>query len=366
MANFHVPDMLRRGVDSLETYVPGRSIEEVAREFGVPDVVKLASNENALGPSPRALEALAGALAGLHRYPDGAAGALREGLAAKTGTAPDRVVVGNGGDDILSILARTFLNEGEEAIVPAPTFSPYAHVTKVMGGAVVTSPLRDFRIDLEDVRRKFSPRTKLVFLCSPNNPTGGILAEGELVSFLEDIPKGALVLLDEAYGDFVDAPDWPDSIALTERFPLIVLRSFSKIYGLAGLRVGYGIGPAEMIGYMNRVREPFNVNQLAQVAALAALEDDDYRREAIALVENGRRYLYGSFDELKLAYLESQANFIFVQVGDADAVSRALMQKGVIVRSGSAFGCPEWIRVTVGLEAENTRLVQALGEISRR
>ncbi|MDA1001486.1 MAG: histidinol-phosphate transaminase, partial [bacterium] len=249
-----------------------------------------------------------------------------------------------------------------EAIVPASTFSPYSHVTKVMGGEVVTSPLRDFRIDLEDIRAKFTSRTKLIFLCSPNNPTGGILTGDELVPFLEDVPAGALVLLDEAYGDFVEAPEWPDSISLTERFPLIVLRSFSKIYGLAGLRVGYGVGPKEMIGYMQCVREPFNVNQLAQVAALAALDDEAFRRESIEMVKSGRRYLYRSFEELKLAYLESQANFIFVRVGDADDIVYRLMEKGVIVRPGSAFGCPEWVRVTVGLEVENERLIRALGE----
>ncbi|MEK6710106.1 MAG: aminotransferase class I/II-fold pyridoxal phosphate-dependent enzyme, partial [Nitrospinota bacterium] len=274
-----------------------------------------------------------------------------------------QVFVGNAGDDVLSVLARTFLNEGEEVIVPAPTFSPYAHVSRIMGARVVTSPLREFRIDLEDIRARLTGRTKLIFLCSPNNPTGGIVPERELAPFLEALPPRALVLLDEAYGDFVDDPEFPDAVALAGRFPLIVLRSFSKIYGLAGLRIGYGVGSGELIGYMDRVREPFNVNLLAQAAAAAALDDEGFRRRAIEAVREGRRSLYAAFKRLELAYVESQANFVFVRVGDGDAVFEALMRRGVIVRPGSVFGCPEWIRVTVGLPGEEERFLQELRRV---
>ncbi len=353
-------DLLRKGVSSLKAYVPGRSIEEAAAEYGLSEVVKLASNENALGPTPGAVDAIRGALDGLHRYPDGGAKALAGRLAEKLGVSPSQVFMGNGGDDVLSVLSRTFLNDGDEVVIPQPTFSPYAHVSRVMGARVVFSPLRDMRIDLDDVLNKVSGRTKIIFLCSPNNPTGGILAEDELISFLEKLPDGLLVLLDEAYGDFADDPSYPDSVSLVDRFPLVVLRSFSKIYGLAGLRVGFALCREGVVDYMNRVREPFNVNQLAQAAALAALEDDDYKERAIALVREGREALYAAFGEMGLEYVESQANFIFMRVGDGDAVMDALMRKGVIVRPGSAFGYPEWIRVTVGLGAENERFLSKL------
>lgn len=356
----NVEELLRKGVSSLKAYVPGRSIEEVAAEYGLSEVVKLASNENALGPAPGAVDAIRGALDGLHRYPDGGAKALAERLAEKLGVSASCVFMGNGGDDVLSVLSRTFLNDGDEVVIPQPTFSPYAHVSRVMGARVVFSPLRDMRIDLNDVLDKISGRTKIVFLCSPNNPTGGVLAEDELVSFLEKLPEGLLVLLDEAYGDFADEPACPDSVSLIERFPLVVLRSFSKIYGLAGLRVGFALSREGVVGYMNRVREPFNVNQLAQAAALAALEDDDYKERAVTLVREGREALYAAFGGMGLEYVESQANFIFVRVGDGDEAMNALMREGVIVRPGSAFGHPEWIRVTVGLPEENERFLSKL------
>lgn len=356
----NVEELLRKGVSSLKAYVPGRSIEEVAAEYGLSDVVKLASNENALGPTPGAVDAIRGALDGLHRYPDGGAKALAERLAQNLDVSPSQVFLGNGGDDVLSVLSRTFLNDGDEVVIPQPTFSPYTHVSRVMGARVVFSPLRDMRIDLEDVLEKVSERTKIIFLCSPNNPTGGILAEEQLVVFLEKLPEGLLVLLDEAYGDFADDPAYPDSVSMVERFPLVVLRSFSKIYGLAGLRVGFALSREGVIEYMNRVREPFNVNQLAQAAALAALEDDEYKERAVALVREGREALYAAFSKMGLEYVESQANFIFVRVGDGDGAMNALMREGVIVRPGSAFGHPEWIRVTVGLEAENERFLSKL------
>lgn len=356
----NVEELLRKGVSSLKAYVPGRSIEEVAAEFGLSEVVKLASNENALGPAPGAVDAIRGALDGLHRYPDGGAKALAGRLAEKLGVSPSCVFMGNGGDDVLSVMSRTFLNEGDEVVIPQPTFSPYAHVSRVMGAQIVFSPLRDMRIDLDDVLTRISGRTKIVFLCSPNNPTGGILTGDELVSFLEKLPGGLLVLLDEAYGDFADDPAYPDSVSMIDRFPLIVLRSFSKIYGLAGLRVGFAVSREGVVGYMNRVREPFNVNQLAQAAALAALEDNGYKERAVALVRAGREALYAAFGEMGLEYVESQANFIFVRVGEGDAAMNALMREGVIVRPGSAFGHPEWIRVTVGLPEENERFLSKL------
>jgi histidinol-phosphate aminotransferase len=360
---FRAEQFLRRGIDSLQAYVPGRGIDEVAKEYSLSEVFKLASNENAWGPSPAALRAIQGVLEGLHRYPDGGASVLRGRLAQKLGVAESEIFAGNGGDDVLSVLARTFLNEGDEVIIPRPTFSPYAHVSRVMGARIVFSPLRDFRIDLEDVLSRAGERTKLVFLCSPNNPTGTIIPESDLLAFLENLPGGVLVLLDEAYGDFVEDPAWPDSLALIHRFPLIVLRSFSKIYGLAGLRVGFGIGDSGLIGYMDRVREPFNVNQLAQAAAAAALGDDEFRARIIREVARERKRYAATFEEMGLEFIESQANFVFVRVGDGDGATEALARRGLIVRPGGAFGCPEWIRVTVGVPEENARLIEALAQI---
>ncbi|MBT6393201.1 MAG: histidinol-phosphate transaminase [Nitrospinaceae bacterium] len=357
---FEPEKLLRKGIETLDIYVPGRRAEEVGREYGLTEVLKLASNENANGPSPAALEAIQGVLKGLNRYPDGHAGVLRAALAERLGVEEAQIFIGNGGDDVLSVLSRTFLNDGDEVIIPQPTFSPYRHVSRVMGAKVVLSPLRDYRIDLDDIASRASGRSKLIFLCSPNNPTGTILEKKALVSFLEALPENTLVLLDEAYGDFVDDPEWPDSLALIEQYPLIVLRSFSKIYGLAGLRVGYGIGNKELIGFMHRVREPFNVNQLAQVAAVAALGDEGFRESSIRMNREERQKYYLVFRELGIAFIESQANFIFINVRNGDAVTEALLKLGLIVRPGSAFGCPEWIRVTIGTPEENTGLSAGL------
>ena len=355
--------LLRRGVVDLKAYVPGRSIEDVSREYGISGVVKLASNENALGPSPAALEAVRSALDDLHRYPDGSAISLRKLLAEKLEVRFEQIFMGNGGDDVLSVLARTFINEGEEVIIIQPSFSQYAHVSRVMGAKVVVSPLKNWRADLDDVRFKVSEKTKLVFLCNPNNPTGTIIGKAELARFLGDLPEGILVLLDEAYGDFVEHPEYPDSLEFLDRYPVVVLRTFSKIYGLAGLRVGYGIGPKEVIDYMNRTREPFNVNRLAQAGAAAALKDDGHRHQAVTAVREGRQQLYATFQKLGLGYIESQANFIFVKVGDGEAVAAALLRVGIIVRAGSAFDSPDWIRVTVGLREENRKLGDALKNV---
>jgi len=360
---FRAEQFIRRGIESLQAYVPGRRIEEVAKEYGLSEVFKLASNENAWGPSPAALRAIQGVLEGLHRYPDGGASALRGRLAQKLGVVANEIFVGNGGDEVLSVLARTFLDEGDEVVIPRPTFSPYAHVSQVMGARVVFSPLRDFKIDLEDVLSKVSVKSKVVFLCSPNNPTGTIICESDLLMFLKKLPAGVLVLLDEAYGDFVEDPGWPDSLALIHRFPLIVLRSFSKNYGLAGLRVGFGIGDGTLIGYMHRVREPFNVNQLAQAAAMAALEDVEFHARSIREVSKERKRYAEIFEGMGLEFIESQANFVFVRVGDGDGVTGALVKRGLIVRPGRAFGCPEWIRVTVGVPEENARLIETLSQI---
>ncbi|MFQ5894476.1 MAG: histidinol-phosphate transaminase [Nitrospinota bacterium] len=353
--------LLRKGVAELTPYKGGQSAEQVRAAYGLDRVVKLASNENPFGPAPRAVEAIRAALDELHRYPDGNASRLKEALAPRLGCSPEELFIGNGGDDVLSVLARTVVDVGDECLIPSPSFSPYEVVTRVMGGVPVFSPLREFRVDLEGYRRRLSPRTKLIFLCNPNNPTGTIVGEPAFGAFVREVPSRSLLLVDEAYGDFAEDPSFPDTLSyLAEGRAVFILRTFSKIFGLAGLRVGFGVGPAPLVRHMHRTKEPFNVNLLAQAAALAALEDEEYRRSVRGRVLAGRRQLCAGFERLGLDYVPSEANFIFVRVGAGRRMQEALLARGVVVRPGTAFGHPEHVRVTVGREEENELFLSAL------
>jgi len=345
---FQPKKILRKGVISLEPYIPGRSIEDVQKEYGLDSVIKLASNENVIGPSPLAISDLSFSLSNIHRYPDSSSKLLRDSLGNFNKVDSDTIFIGNGGDDVLSVLSRTILNEGDEVILPTPSFAPYEHVSRLMGAIPIFIPLENFDINLNKILEKLTIKTKLIFLCSPNNPTGKIISENMLVKFLRSLPENVLVLLDEAYVDFVEDDKSVNTISMLKENSLFILRSFSKIFGLAGLRVGYGIGNSELVSYMDRVREPFNVNSVAQSASLSALNDTEFKNKVIKLVQEGRELLYGGFKRLGLNYIESQANFIFVQVGDGDKVSKDLMSRGIIVRPGSFFKNKDWIRVTVG------------------
>ncbi len=352
----------RPAIDRIVPYVPGKPIGEVQAEFGLADVIKLASNENSLGPAPAAQEAIKALAAGVHRYPDGAALRLRQALADRCRMAPEQIFVGNGSDEIIKLLAEIYLSPGDEVVFAGQTFSEYAYATRLMGATEVTVPLRHGRHDLDGMRQQITSRTKLVFVCNPNNPTGTYVGAGAVDRFLAGLPAGILVVLDEAYVDFADAPDFPDTLALIRAGrPVVSLRTFSKIYGLAGLRVGYCVAPAGVAARLHQVKEPFNVNLPAQVAALAALGDEEHVERSQRMNAAGKQQLYTGFARLRLRYWPSQANYVCVDVArPCQEVYEAMLRQGVIVRATQSFGLPTMLRITVGTEEENARCLLAL------
>ena len=346
---------------SLVPYQPGKPIEEVEREHGVRDSIKLASNENPLGPSPRAVEALRGALADIHRYPDGGGFYLKQRLAAKLGVSADQIALGNGSNEILEFVARTFLRPGEDAVMSEQAFVVYASVVQAAAGIPRAVPLREFTHDLDAIADAVRKSTRLVFLGNPNNPTGTIYPRGAFERLLERLPKDVVVVADDAYAEYVTDPEYPRTLDyLRPDRLLITLRTFSKIYGLAGLRLGYGIGPAELVAALERVRQPFNVNVLAQVAALAALDDEEHVERSRRANREGMLFLEREFTRLGLDYVPSQANFVLVRVGDGSEVYERLLRRAVIVRPMGGYEFPEHVRVTVGTAEENRRFVEAL------
>lgn len=355
----------RQVIGSLKPYIPGKPIEEVKRELGLTDVIKLASNENPLGPSPMAVRAAAEAAARVHLYPEATAPELRQALARRVGLPEDHIIVGNGSDEIMTLLGRTYIDSGDEVVIQKPSFATYEHATRITGGIPVFVPLRDWRPDLEAMLARINPATKMVFICTPNNPTGPTVPRAELERFLARIPDGVLVILDEAYREYVDDPEYPDTVEyLRKGYPVVVLRTFSKIYGLAGLRVGYGLGDPEVLRPLFTVREPFTVNLVAQAAALAALQDEDHVTRSYENNVRGKEYLYGEFRRLGLTFVPTQANFILLNLGrPGRPVFEALQRNGVIVRPGEFFGLPEHIRVTIGTPEENRRFIEALEDV---
>jgi histidinol-phosphate aminotransferase len=346
-------------------YSPGRPMEEVERELGVADVLKLASNENPLGPSPRALQAIREALQGLHRYPDGACYALRQGLSRRLGVTPEELCFGNGSNELLELVTRAFLGPGDEAVMGHPAFVVYRSVCQAVGGHIREVALKNFTHDLRGMLEAVTARTKLVFLGNPNNPTGTCVSPTDLDDFVRALPPDVILVVDEAYREYLPRYLQPDLLRyVREGRYLLTLRTFSKAYGLAGLRIGYGIGCAEMVELLNRVRQPFNVNTLAQKAALAALDDPAHLEQTLRITEAGRKTMQSSFEELGLVSIPSVTNFILVNVGmEGKAVADALLRKGVIVRSMEGYGLPAHIRVTVGTAQENGRALRALAEV---
>ena len=357
-----VEDLASPYLRGLIPYSPGKPIEEVERELGISDSVKLASNENPLGPSPKALVAIREALPGIHRYPDGSGYRLSRALATHWGVSPDQVILGNGSNELLELAGRGFLAPGDEAVYAEQAFVVYDMVAQVTGAAKVTVPLKDFTHDLDALGRAISPRTKMVFVANPNNPTGTAVRPRALLAFLEAVPPEVVVVLDEAYYEYLPREVQPDALTFVRKGRLVlVLRTFSKIYGLAGLRIGYGIGPAPLIALLNRVREPFNTNALAQVAATAALADHEHVARTRRLTEEGRAFLADQFRALGLGVVPSVANFLLVDVGrPGPVVTSALLRRGVIVRPMAGYGFPTHLRITVGTAAENARCVAAL------
>jgi histidinol-phosphate aminotransferase len=352
----------RAPVDLVAPYDAGKPLEALQRELGVEAIVRLSANENPLGPSPRVIEAIRDEAARVHLYPDGGSSALREALGEWVGTDPAWLVVGNGADELIGLIARAAFDPGDEVILPHPSFEPY-HIEATLAGArPVASPLRDYQTDLADVQRRVSPRTKAVFLCTPHNPASTLIARGPLRRFLDALGLDApLVILDEAYRDFCDDPETPDGAALARDYPTVIaLRTFSKIAGLAGLRVGYAIARPQAIDRLNRVRAPYNVNRLAQVAALTALGDRAHLERTRALVLAERPRLTGALRDRGAHVPPSQANFLLPRVGPrAGAVRAALLARGILVRDGADVGFPGHLRIAIGTREQNDRLLAA-------
>lgn len=346
----------------MPAYIPGKPSEEVQREYGLTDVVKLASNENPLGPSPAAVVALRRAVETVHLYPESPASDLRAAIARKHGLSPDMVLVSNGGDNVITLIALAFLNPGEEAITCVPTFSAYEHAVQVAGGRPVLLPLRRHAFDLDAIAAAVNGDTKLIFLCNPNNPTGTIVEEADLAAFLRGLPDHVVVVVDEAYAEYAESPRFPDVLGhVRQGRNVIAVRTFSKIYGLAGLRVGYALAPAGLVELMARVREPFPVSRPAQTAALAALSDEVHVARSLQVNRDGKAYLYRELQARGIACVPTEANFVLMDLGrDAQDVFQRMLRLGVIVRPGGIWGLPTCIRVTIGTREQNERFIAAL------
>lgn len=346
-------------------YVPGKPTEELERELGIKGSFKLASNENPLGPSPLALESVKNALTGIHRYPDGDSFYLKKKLAEKTGVEKENIVLGNGSNEVIEIVARAYLSKEDEAIYAAHAFIVYPIVTQAIGANAVVSPMKNLTHDLRDMYKKITPRTKMIFIANPNNPTGTIVKKDELEWFLKSVPENIIILMDEAYFEYVDDSEYPDSLEYHDlREGLVTVRTFSKIYGLAGLRVGYGIASKEIVSYLNRVREPFNVNSLAQKAAFAALDDKEHVKNSRKVNRDGMEFILNELSRLDVKIAESHTNFVLIDLQkDPADIYNELLKKGVITRPVGGYGLKTHLRVSIGLYEENKRFVDSFKEI---
>ncbi|MEW6541269.1 MAG: histidinol-phosphate transaminase [Bacillota bacterium] len=353
-------ELARGNILDLAVYRPGKPIEEVQRELGLTEVVKLASNENAVGASPEVIEVLKNAAYGVHYYPDGSSYRLRQALAEFYGLDPGQVHLGNGSNEIVQQISLAFLDPGDEALMPVPSFPRYQPLARMMNAVPVEVPLKDDTLDLEAMAARLNSRTKLVYICNPNNPTGTIVGRAELDRFMGVVPRRCLVVLDEAYFEYVDDPRYPDGLAYVAALPnVVVLRTFSKMYGLAGLRVGYAVARPGIVDCLERVREPFNVNSMAQEAAVAALAGQAHVEALRKLNREEKEYLYRELVRMGLPYVPTEANFILFDVGrDEKAVFQGLLRRGVIIRGG--FGYPTRLRVTIGTRDQNRKFIKAL------
>ena len=347
----------------ISRYIAGKPTDELARELGldVSTIVKLASNENPRGPGPSVRAAIAQAVAELPRYPDSNGFALKAALSRRLDVSPDQLVLGNGSNDVLELVSLAFLMAGDEAVYAQHAFIVYPLATQARGARGIEVPAKDFGHDLAAMRAAITPKTRVVFIANPNNPTGTWISPDLIEAFVASVPRDVVVVLDEAYNEYLLPANRARSVEWIARHPnLVVSRTFSKAYGLASLRVGYGIMDAAIAELLNRVRQPFNVNALAQAAALAALADADYVEESRLLNEAGLAQLAAGLEVLGVPYVPSHANFVLAKVGAANEVNTALLKQGVIVRPVANYGLPEWLRITVGLPAENTRFITAL------
>jgi histidinol-phosphate aminotransferase len=350
-------------VRHIDRYIPGKPVEELARELSLDPatIVKLASNENPRGPSAKVREAIARAVAEVSRYPDGNGFPLKTALGRRLAVGLDQIVLGNGSNDVLELVAQAFLTPGDETVYSRHAFAVYPLATQARGARGIEVPARDFGHDLAAMLRAITPKTRIVFVANPNNPTGTWLPPADVERFVAEVPRRVLVVLDEAYNEYLEPAQRVDTVAWTRSYPnLVVSRTFSKAYGLAALRVGYGVMDSSVADMLNRVRQPFNVNALAQAAAVAALDDAAYVEESRQLNRRGLVQICRGLDALGLRYVPSHANFVLIEVGDGAKVNQSLLRQGVIVRPVANYGLPQWLRVTVGLPEENERFMAAL------
>ena len=351
----------------LAVYEPGKPIEETARELGVDPstIVKLASNENPLGPSAKALEAMRAALGNAHLYPDGSAFYLRKAIASKLNVSPENVILGNGSNEVIEFLGHAFLNPGDDVITCQYAFIVYKLLAFAFGVRTIETPSPDFQQDLDATLELVTAKTRIIFIPNPNNPTGTLISQRTIDNFMSRVPENVIVVFDEAYFEFLDDP--PDTLRFVrDGRSVVVLRTFSKIHGLAGLRIGYAIAPPETIEVLHKTRQPFNVNSIAQAGAIAALADDAHLRDTKRVIDEGRVYLQEHFAKMQIPFVPGAANFIMANVGDACAVFQKLLQRKIIVRPLKGYGLAEWVRISVGTMEENEKLVAALREVLRR
>jgi histidinol-phosphate aminotransferase len=357
-------DIANEQLRDLAVYEPGKPIEETARELGADarTIIKLASNENPLGPSPKALAAMRAALESAHLYPDGGGFYLREALAARLGFTRDHIILGSGSNEIIEFLGHAFLNRGDDVITSEHAFIAYKLVAAVFGARTIEVPSPDLRHDLDGIIAAITPKTRLIFVANPNNPTGTLAGQNEIDRFMERVPPHIVVVFDEAYFEYLNDP--PDTLRFVRAGRNVaVLRTFSKIQGLASLRIGYGLARPELIQVLQKTRQPFNVNGIAQAAALAGLEDDEHRRETRRVTDEGRAYLEKEFGAMNLRFIPSAANFVLVNVGDGAKIFRALLERRIIVRALKGYNLPQWVRISVGTMEQNRRCIAALREV---
>ncbi|MCB1861454.1 MAG: histidinol-phosphate transaminase [Gammaproteobacteria bacterium] len=358
-------DFTAPGIANLKPYVPGKPVSELERELGIKDSIKLASNENPLGCSERVRAAIAAEWPQLSRYPDGGGFALRNALAKKHAIDPVCITLGNGSNDVLDIIARVFLSAGYESLFSQYAFAVYPISSQAVGASLRVAPALDYGHDLEALLNMVGEKTRVVWIANPNNPTGTWVNGEELENFIAGVPANVIVVVDEAYIEYVDKPGFPDASKWLDKYPnLIVTRTFSKVYGLASLRIGYGLSHPDVADLLNRVRQPFNANSLAMAAALAALEDDAFVKRSVEVNRSGMVQLKAGFEQLGLAYIPSAGNFVTVDLGrPADAIDQALLRAGCITRPVAAYGLPNHLRITVGLADENARFLSALENV---
>lgn len=358
--------LVRKKILNITSYIAGKPIEETKRELGLKEVIKLASNENSLGPSPKAIAAIKKNLLKINRYPDSNGFYLKKALAKSQKVSALNIILGNGSDEIIDIIIKTFVEDNECVLTADTTFLEYEIISKVNGRAVLTVPLKSFKYDLQAMRKKITAKTKLIFIANPNNPTGTYVNKCEFEEFLNELPGNVLLVMDEAYDTFIDVNDFPDSLSYIGNKNVIVMRTFSKAYGLAGLRIGYAVASKGLISFMEKVRQPFNVNLLAQAGAIAALDDKEFLRRTQAVVCAGKAYICKELENMELVYVPSVANFILIDVKkDGFGVFKEMLKYGVIVRDMQQYGLKNYIRVTIGTERENKKFIKALKKVQK-